>query len=143
MKYPVVFLLASAAALALSACTPMTPQARIQSNPQLFAALPPQQQAMVSQGQIDRGMAPEAVFLAWGKAESVYEGSRGATPVQRWDYSATRPVQTMGFFGSYGGFGRYGRGYGLGVGPEITYVPYRTATVWFESNRVTSWERLR
>lgn len=143
MKHPVVHLLAAAAAVAFSACTPLTPQVRIQSNPQLFAALPAAQKSLVSQGQIDRGMAPEAVFLAWGKADSIFEGTSGPVAVQRWDYNASRPVQTMGFAGTYGGFGRYGRSYGLGFGPEITYVPYRTASVWYENNRVTGWERLR
>jgi hypothetical protein len=141
MKHPAILLLAGISAV-LSACAPLTPQVRIQSNPQLYAALSPQHQALVSQGQIDRGMGPEAVFLAWGKADSIFEGSRGAAPVQRWDYTGTRPVQTTSFVGAYG-FGRYGRGYGFGAGPEIAYIPYRTASVWFESNRVTAWERLR
>jgi hypothetical protein len=141
MKHSAVILLAGISAI-LCACTPLTPQVRIQSNPALFAALSPQQQTLVSQGQIARGMGPEAVFLAWGKADSIYEGGRGPVPVQRWDYSASRPVHTTSVFGSYG-FGRYGRGYGFGAGPEVTYIPYRTASVWFENNRVTEWERLR
>jgi hypothetical protein len=88
-------------------------------------------------------MSPEAVFLAWGRADNIYEGIRDNTPIQRWDYISQRPVQTTSFFGAYG-FGRYGaRGYGFGAGPEITYIPYRSATVWFDRDRVTSWERLR
>ncbi len=32
---------------------------------------------------------------------------------------------------------------GFGFGPEIAYIPYRVASVWFINNRVDSWERAR
>lgn len=141
MKIRLSMLLSAAAALVLGACTTPSPQTRIADNPQLFAALSPAHKELVSQGRIDRGMSPEAVFLAWGRASSVYEGSRGNTPILRWDYAGSRPVETMSVFGGYG-YGRFGR-YGFGGGPEVAFVPYRAATVWFENQRVTSWERLR
>ena len=49
--------------------------------------------------------------------------------------------------GGYGyGFSPYGpyrsQAY-YGFGPEVAYVPYRIASVWFIENRVDSWERAR
>jgi hypothetical protein len=32
---------------------------------------------------------------------------------------------------------------GFGIGPEIAYVPYRIASVWFVDNRVDAWERAK
>lgn len=34
-------------------------------------------------------------------------------------------------------------GLGFGMGPEITYIPYRVASVWFVDRKVDSWERAR
>lgn len=131
----------------LASCVPSTPQARIDKNPQAFAALGKKDQELVKQGLIARGMSPDAVALAWGDPAQRFEGSKKSRRTERWDYSGTRPVYGSNFYGGYGygGFGPYGYGryssMGFGLAPEIAYIPYRIASVWFIDNRVDSWER--
>lgn len=139
------------AGVLLASCVPSTPQTRIQQNPQKFAALGPKNQTLVQQGQLARGMSPDAVYLAWGAPSANFQGSRDGKTTERWDYAGTRPVPVTNFYGSYGyGYGRYGpygrggySGIGFGLGPEIAYIPYRVASVWFVNQRVDSWERAR
>jgi hypothetical protein len=136
------------AACLLASCAPSTPDARIQANPALFNSLPASEQALVQQGKIDIGMPPQAVYLAWGKASLEYSGSDDSGNTLRWDYAGSQPVYINNYYGGYG-YGRigpYGRvypGYAYGVAPQVEYVPYRRATVWFTNDRVTKWERSR
>ena len=139
------------AGLVFQSCAPSTPQTRIAKNPEQFAALGKKEQDLVQQGQISRGMSPEAVVLAWGSPDQRFEGSKDSKPTGRWDYLGSRPVYSASYFGAFGyGFGGYGPygypGYthlGSAVGPDIAYVPYRLASVWFVNQRVDSWERVR
>lgn len=139
-------LLACSCGLLLAACAPSTPQARIEREPHKFEALTAKQKELVQQGRIDRGMPPDAVYLAWGSPSRVFQGSKNNRPTERWDYAGSRPVYTNSFYGSYGRFygpyRRYGY-YGGGWGPEVAYIPYRIGSVWFLDNRVDSWERAR
>lgn len=142
-------LLALSAGLLFASCAPSTPQARIQQSPQKFEALSGKHRSLVQQGQITRGMTPDAVYLAWGYPSRTFQGSKDGKSTERWDYAGSRPVYTNSFYGSYGyghhPYGPYGRhGYsGFGFGPEVAYIPYRIASVWFINNRVDSWERAR
>jgi hypothetical protein len=137
--------------LVLFSCVPSTPEARIAAQPALFDALPSRQQELVRQGRIDKGMGTDAVYLAWGKPAREYEGSDGKVATLRWDYAGSTPVYSSSFYGGYGGYryggygryGRYGYPYGYGIGQEVTYVPYRRASVLFQNGRVASWERSR
>lgn len=137
--------------LSLVSCVPSTPQARIDKEPGKFAALSEKQRNLVQQGQISRGMPQDAVYLAWGRPAGVFQGSKDGKSTERWDYAGSRPVYTTGFYGAYGyGYGRYGGrgrygypGLGFAMGPEVAYVPYRIASVWFVNDRVDSWERAR
>ncbi|MDB6078198.1 MAG: hypothetical protein JWO82_1945 [Akkermansiaceae bacterium] len=140
-------------ALLLASCVPTTPQARIAQEPSLYHHLPARHQDLVSRGIIDKGMSPDAVYLAWGKASREYVGtSEKGKSTMRWDYAGSTPVYSDnigGFYGGGYGYGRYG-GYGryypysaFSYGTEVTYVPYRRATVVFENQRVVSWERAR
>ena len=136
-------------ALCFASCAPSTPLARIEKSPEKFAALSTKDQELVRQGQIARGMTTDAVELAWGKPAQRFEGLKHSKPTERWDYVATTPVYFTGFMGGYGysGYGPYGRGgyggVGFGLGPEVAYVPYRSASVWFVDHQVDSWERAR
>jgi hypothetical protein len=142
-----IALLLLAAAL-FPSCAPSTPQARIEKSPEKFAALPQKDQDLVLQGQIARGMSPEAVELAWGPADRLLEGSANGKPMDLWNYIGSRPVAVAPLFGGYGyGYGPY-QNYGwsgpaLGWGTEIAYIPYLYASVRFIDNRVDSWERVR
>ena len=140
---------ALAAAIVMVSCAPSTPQARIQQSPQMFERLSEKHKSLVERGQISRGMQPDAVYLAWGHPSNTMMGSYKGKNSERWDYTGSRPIYTTNFFGSYGyGYGGYHghRGYrysgmGLGIGPEISYVPTHIASVWFIDRRVDSWER--
>ncbi len=130
----------------VSSCAPATPQARIDKAPEKFAALPAKDQQLVLQGKVARGMSPDAVELAWGTPDRLFEGSADGKPMDRWDYLGSRPVAVTPLFGGYG----YGYGYGYGpyqnyawAGPDIAYIPYLSASVRFIDRRVDSWERIR
>lgn len=132
--------------LAAASCVPATPQARIARNPALFEAQPAKPRPLIERGEIDRGMSMDAVFLAWGNPSGRFEGSRNAKPSERWDYTGSRPVYTTNFHSGYryGRYSRYSHPYDdYGLGPEIVYIPYHSASVWFVSGRVDAWERLR
>jgi hypothetical protein len=138
------------AGLAICSCAPTTPQARIEKNPAMFAALGKKEQELVRQGQLSAGMSPDAVTLAWGPPDQRFEGSKNGKHTERWDYAGSRPVYSSNYFGGFGygfggyGYGRYGySGLGWGLGPQVEYIPYRVASVWFTNHRVESWERLR
>jgi len=136
------------AGLLLASCAPITPQTRIRQEPWKFDALSQNHRAQVQQGQISRGMPPDAVYLAWGRPGRVFQGSRNGKVTERWDYAASRPVYYTDFHATYGRYNgpcrRHGYyGYGFAMGPEVAYVPYRIASVWFIDNRVDSWERAR
>ena len=139
-------MIAACAGLFLASCAPSTPQTRIQREPDKFEALSPKHRELVQQGQIERGMTPDAVYLAWGAPARTFQGSKNGRTTERWDYAGTRPVYYNNFYGSYGRYyGPYGRHgyYGMGWGPEVAYIPYRIGSVWFIDHKVDSWERAR
>lgn len=144
-KIPAALLLG----LLVASCAPSTPQTRIARSPEKFAALTTSQQDLVQQGKISRGMPPAAVELAWGNPHSRFEGVRDRQATARWDYEGSRPVFTSSQFGThgFGGFGTHGRGrysaIGFGIGPDVTYIPHRIASVWFINDQVDAWERAR
>lgn len=135
--------------LGFASCAPSTPQARIDRHPEKFASLSKQDQSLVQQGLVNRGMPPAAVELAWGPPDRRFEGSKNQQATARWDYTGALPVYSSSLFGSFApGFGPYrGRGryanFGYGFGPEVTYIPYRLASVWFINDKVDGWERAR
>ena len=139
--------LAGAGLLALASCAPTSPAGRIDRNPEIYDSLPAKQQQEVRDGRISRGMSYEAVLLAWGRPARRIEQMRAEGPVVRWDYTGTQPVYTNHFYGGYGrGYhGRYGRysRTAIGFGPQIDYVPYHRASVWFVDGRVDAWESVR
>ena len=141
-----------ASAWLLASCVPTTPQSRIAESPRQYAALSTKHQVLVQQGQLARGMSPDAVYLAWGRPSSTFQGSRNGQLSERWDYVGSAPVAVTSFYGGYGYGGFGGRGYhghhgyssiGMGFGPELAYVPYRIGSVLFIDHRVDSWERAK
>ncbi|MBK1833856.1 hypothetical protein [Roseibacillus ishigakijimensis] len=142
-------ILALATALLFSSCGTSNPTSRIEKNPHLYNQLSLAEQELVSQGRIEKGMSPHAVYLALGSPDRQLEGEADGVHTMRWDYTSLYPVyhnHVYGYWGSgYGRYGRYGhRGYhGFGYAPTIEYVPARSGTVWFENNVVKSWERVR
>jgi len=148
MKKLVVFLMAG---LLGTSCVPITPQTRIAKHPDLYAALNPSERNLVERGELAKGMTRDAVFLAWGPPAMSYEGYHEGKASMRWDYTGAQAVYSERFYGVYGYSGHGYRGhnvhpysaYAYGFAPELAFVPYRRASVWFINNRVDGWERLR
>jgi hypothetical protein len=146
MKNPLLVSCLGAIALVLASCAPSTPESRIYERHRVFETFSKEHQELVRQGEIAKGMSPDAVSIAWGSPSGVVEGLRDGKRMERWDYTGTRPVVTNNFFGGYntGYYGRYRySGVGGGFGPQVTYVPYRKSSVWFVGGRVNEWERVR
>lgn len=141
------------AALLLSQCA-VTPQTRIDNNPQMFAQLSAKDRQLVTSGVIREGMTRDAVFLAWGRPDSVTHGTNRGRATDLWTYIGQRPVSTMnmsmgmgwGYGGwGYGGWGPYGWGGNpyWGGGPSVTYIPYTAGVVEFSNGRVVRWTATR
>lgn len=129
-----------------SACAPVTPQQRIEKNPALYQSLPAKHQALVARGEISRGMSPDAVTLAWGAPSRRYTGESNSTRTERWDYFGSEPQYTnrLAFGYGYGhGYRRHGYYNSIAYAPEITYIPYRRATVLFKNQLVDTWETMQ
>ncbi len=135
------------ALFALAACAPTTPATRIDRNPGIYESLPVAHQEAVREGRIVRGMSYDGVKLAWGAPSRRVEQVREEGPRVRWDYTGTQPVYSTRFYGGYGRgyygpYGPYSHG-AFGYGPEVVYVPYRRASVWFVNGKVDEWESVR
>jgi hypothetical protein len=135
-------LLVATGALLLSACA-STPMTRIKDNPQIFNSLPTQYKNSVERGQLEVGMPPSAVFLAWGHPNSVSEGQVNGKSTVRWLYTSLKPVITPaptfwggGYWGPYPGFYR-----GYHYYNDVTYIPVNTGFVLFVNGKVNSWEK--
>ncbi len=143
MKNILIFLLAPLALL-LANCAPQTPESRIAKHPEIYNSLSDSQKEQVAQGHISNGMPSGGVFLAWGAPATKSEGQKGNTPFVRWDYTNLKPVYTW----NYWGYGYYPRGY-YGVGsyggptPEVTYIPYKSASVFLTNDKVARWEKMQ
>ena len=57
--------------------------------PAVYAALSPEQQAAVDQGQIKVGMSEDAVYLAWGKPAQVLKGGDASGEFTTWLFQGT------------------------------------------------------
>lgn len=135
----------------ISSCTPSSPQTRIQNRPQDFQQLSDQHKELVRRGEIAKGMSKAAVALSWGSPTEHIEGFRNGKFSERWNYNGERAVVQHnyhgGFFRGHGGpyspysYPRYRGGFGPDFGPDVTYIPYRKASVWFVEDRVNEWER--
>jgi len=137
-----LFLPLLAVCLAAASCAPSTPQARIAQNPSLFEAQPAKHRPLIERGEIARGMSKDAVFLAWGDPAGRFEGSRDGRISERWDYTGSQAVHTTSAFGGFGRSSRHWNRY-YGFGPEVVFIPYHRASVWFLGGNVDAWERLR
>ncbi|MEM1295985.1 MAG: hypothetical protein AAGH89_11510 [Verrucomicrobiota bacterium] len=121
---------------------------RISKHPELMAQLSEDHQLLVRQGRVTEGMDRNAVFLSWGPADSVAQGSKNGKSVETWlygggytDYNA--PRFNIGY--GYGGYGSGGGHFGYGVnfpigGPDTHYHGDSTARVVFSGGKVTEWQ---
>jgi hypothetical protein len=154
----------AASAIVLAGCS--TTESRISEHRDLFNTLSPNDQALVSRGQIRVGMSQNAVWLAWGSPDQKAAGAMRRRETETWIY-----MNTTSYGYPYGGYpyGGYPYGYGGfggGVGvvrfhhhsrfvffgdpfydpfyysyipPSVSY-PYKTVT--FSNGRVLSFQHL-
>ncbi len=133
-------------ALILGACLTLatgcsTVESRIRANPEVYQALTPQHQALVSNGQVDRGMPRPAVMIAWGKPHNIALGNRAGHAYETWIYNRVA-------FDTIPNYTYISRR----IGPYISYDPIfdpvtirQTSPykfVSFRNDLVTDWEVL-
>jgi hypothetical protein len=157
----------SASAIILTGCS--TTESRISDHPEIFQSLSPNDQALVSRGQIRSGMSANAVWLAWGSPEQKAVGDMRGRPTETWIYvNYTTYPYGYGYGYPYGPY-RYGYGYPYGFGSIAVVrahhhrsfvffgspfydpfyysyippsIPYPTKTVTFTNGRVVSFQYL-
>jgi len=117
------------AGLALAGCS--TPDSRIAANPAAFAALNPQQQALVKAGQVGIGMSMDAVKLALGDPDRVTLRTDASGETQVWHYVTYEADGVYLYSGFYHrGYGRRGGWGGWYGGPAYPYyLDYPNRTV--------------
>jgi len=137
-------LLAVGVALLCQACSSV--QSRIDRNPELFAALPPEQQELVLNEEVREGMTKDAVYLAWGRPDREVVRSQEGRQIDIWIYMLRRTTAIPAF--SYGvGFGGYRGGWGNVWVDVPVYDPvYVTEeepsrSVEFHRGKVIGWSR--
>lgn len=121
----------AAGVMIFSGCA--TPGGRISQNPQIYQNLSPGDQALVSQGQIRKGMAMEAVWLAWGTADQTIPASIHGQAAETWVYLRYETPP------SYGGPYYYGPFDWSYIPPKFIY-PIRAVT--FSNGRVAYFGQL-
>jgi hypothetical protein len=125
----------------LAGCS--TPSSRIEANPGLFASLPPDQQALVKQGNAGVGMDAATVRLALGDPDRVTNRTDASGETQIWHYVTYEGDDGVILYSGY-----YHRWWGLnGWGAYPYYLDYPGRRVHdrfrvaFRNGRVTSVEQ--
>ena len=65
-----------------------TPEARIGKHPEIYAALPPDVQSVVKEGNIDVGFSTDAVYLALGHPDRQYQRTTDQGTATIWSFVA-------------------------------------------------------
>jgi hypothetical protein len=72
--------------LLVTGCATSTIESRRRERAAGFAALSPELQSLVNDGQIRRGMTPDAVYIAWGKPAQILQREDDQGVVTLWLY---------------------------------------------------------
>lgn len=122
-------------------CT-STIESRIQEHPTMYSALTGQEKKAVSNGLILRGMSQDAVYLAWGRPSGIKEGNSNGAPMEKWRYSSLMPIMSQRFlYNDYHSYHHYEHCSPFYHSTNVGYIPYTSAIVEFENNKVKSWEQ--
>jgi len=117
--------------LVLVGCATSTIASRKQERANGYAALTPEFQTLVSEGQIRRGMSEDAVYIAWGKPAQILhqEDQHGMTTV--WIYEGGWMEETRYWYRNQ-------------RTPRTDYQPrtYVRAEIIFVNGTVDSWRTL-
>jgi hypothetical protein len=148
----------SASALLLAGCS--TTETRISGHPEIYQSLSPNDQALVSHGQIRTGMPENAVWLAWGSPDQKAIGNMRGRTTETWIYVHYATAYPYPYHYPYYGFGLtsvavvrshhhrsfvffgdpfFDPFYYSYIPPSIPY-PYKTVT--FANGRVRSFQYL-
>lgn len=114
--------------LLLAGCA--SPQARIDKNPDIFKALPAEQQALIKEGKVGIGFEEPAVKLALGEPDRITQrtDAKGKSTVWRYtqyedEYGA--PLYTGFYHRGFGyPYGNFGYPYGGFYRPSGAFFPY-------------------
>ena len=129
---------------------------RITANPEAYAGLTEEEQALIAAGKVREGFSKQMVFLAWGRPDDIRQGSKKGVPYETWTYTGNQPVSHSSISIGYGlGYGHgyypyrspyrshhyYNHPY-FGFYPSVgtTYRRVRVGQVEFLNDRVVSWE---
>ncbi len=124
----------------ITGCATSNLSTRKQERYSTYAALTPEQRALVDSGQIQVGLPLDAVYIAWGQPSQISTGqsSTGETTTT-WIYSGTTWQEQRYWSQRYAGRGRYPE-----VHLDYEYVPrsYVAAEVVAENGIVKSWRNI-
>jgi hypothetical protein len=95
MKRSASLLLAAAVALLTAGCETSGVSARINEKAAVYNALPPEQQEMIRQGEIEVGFTADMVYLSLGKPSKVQTKDTADGPVTVWTYSKYFPNDSI------------------------------------------------
>lgn len=137
----------------VSGCTTTksTVETRKAERASAYAALKPEDRALVDQGHIRIGLEEDGVYIAWGQPSQIQNSESAAGAVTTWIYTGTGYQEHRYWnynrygYGAYSG--RYGHRYGYAAPMptlDYDYVPYRytAAEVIFEKGMVKSWKQI-
>jgi hypothetical protein len=134
-------LLIGFAVLFLVSCATSNVESRKQERWSAYTALPPEQQALVDEGQIKVGMNADAVFIAWGQPAQILESETAQGRITTWVYQGQWMEETR-----YWTFREISRADGVFLERhlESDYQPrrYVSAEIVFENGVVKSWRTL-
>ena len=133
-------------ALLLAACA--SPATRIKAHPDIYARATPEQQSMISRGQIALGFPPDFVRLALGEPDRITQhiDQKGTETI--WHYvEFTTNGYTYAYYGGYPFYTPYGPYIGgpFGFGPTFVEAPREEKDrlrVIFKDDKVTSIEQV-
>jgi hypothetical protein len=103
------FAATAGAVILLASCS--TVETRISGHPEIYQSLSPQDQALVSRGQIRTGMSQNGVWLAWGSPDQRVIGNMRGRSTETWVYVTYTYAYPYGYPWGYP-YGPYGRFYG-------------------------------
>lgn len=116
-----------------------------------YAALKPEERALIDQGHIKIGLPEDAVYIAWGQPSQVQNSESAAGTVTTWIYTGTGYQEHRYWNHNRYGYGYYSGRHGYRYGHamplptlDYEYIPYRytAAEVIFEKGLVKSWKHV-
>ncbi len=151
--------MAISGALLTSSCAVTTnPSGRAARNPAAVEGFSSEHRELALAGKLCEGMNKDAVYIAWGRPDSVSRGSETGREVEIWRYTTLRTYYRphvglgYGYGRGYGHGGLHGGGfggcdgfsgdpfYGHGFSHGPDYVPVTSGVVRFKGGVVRAWE---